>query len=227
VCSQSQSDSAYLKEAKTSGKRFEFSFKTANPKAKKLMRVSFLWSPIEESAPFGNDDGSDAAYGFRGWRESHKNADPLIYLKELVKRWDYPYFDWNEMDTEKIKSYIDRDVPTDRSDTVFLKKDHIDISKDSTPQMTDSVVKMVVKSAMTNGNLYFLLGQDNAIIGTAFAQLALEGWIAQDLKSLTVTTIKRELLPVLINRWERPYRETRKVQLLKMLEVIRKSDSIK
>jgi len=71
----------------------------------------------------------------------------------------------------------------------------------------------------------YLLDQDNAIIGTAFAQLVLEGHIAPDLKKLTVTAIQRELLPMLINRWEPSYRETRRTQLLKMLRVIRKSES--
>jgi uncharacterized protein YfeS len=224
VCSQSPSDSAYLKEARTTGERFEFSFKNANPKAKKLMREPFLWSPIEESAPFGSDDGSDAAYGFREWRESHKNADPLIYLKELVKRWDYPYFDWNEMDTEKIKAYLAVKFPMNHAEPAVLKRDLMSMTGDSLKGTSDSAIVQILESSRGNMGLHYLEGQDDAIIATAFAQLALEGWIAQDLKMLASTAIQRELLPVLINRWDLPYRKTRKAQLLKMLEVVRKCE---
>jgi len=47
---------------------FEYSFKNAHPNAQALMKDDFYWSPIEETAPFGSDDGWEAAYGFREWR---------------------------------------------------------------------------------------------------------------------------------------------------------------
>lgn len=71
----------------------------------------------------------------------------------------------------------------------------------------------------------FLLGQDNAIIGTGFAQFALEGRVDIDLKTLTITAIKRQLLPVLINRYDENDRNKRKEQLTKMLAVISKANS--
>ena len=55
------------------------------------MKDEFYWSPIEETAPFGSDDGSDAAYGFRQWRLLNKNISPVVYLKELIERWQYPF----------------------------------------------------------------------------------------------------------------------------------------
>ncbi len=69
----------------------------------------------------------------------------------------------------------------------------------------------------------FLLGQDNAIIGTGFAQFVLEGKIDDELKALTITALNRQLLPVLIDRYDDNYRDERKEQLTKMLEVIRKA----
>jgi hypothetical protein len=39
--------------------RFAFALETANPKAKKLMKDKFFWSSVEESAPFGSDDGRE------------------------------------------------------------------------------------------------------------------------------------------------------------------------
>jgi uncharacterized protein YfeS len=32
------------------------------------MNEEFYWSPIEETAPFGNDDGADIYAGFKDWR---------------------------------------------------------------------------------------------------------------------------------------------------------------
>jgi len=165
---------------------FRFSYINANPKAKKLMKEDFFWDPIAETGPFGSDDGSDAAYGFRKWIASNKGADPLIYLRHLIIVWGYPYFDLVELDAAKINEYMKADK---------------------------------------NMGASYLLGQDNAIIGTAFAQLSLEGQVTPDLKRLTVTAIQRELLPLLIDRWNVEYRKTRRTQLNKMLDVIRKCDS--
>ena len=85
---------------------FRYSFDAANPKAQKLMKEDFFWSPIEETAPFGSDDGSDAAYGFYRWRPDHKQTDPMKYLNELFARWNYPLFDRNELDSIKINMGI-------------------------------------------------------------------------------------------------------------------------
>ncbi|MBO9660325.1 MAG: hypothetical protein J7527_16005, partial [Chitinophagaceae bacterium] len=84
---------------------FEFAYKNAHPNAKVLMPEDFYWSAIEETAPFGNDDGFDAAYGFRTWRRSNKTAKPRVYLDETIASWGYPYFDYREMDSLKIKAY--------------------------------------------------------------------------------------------------------------------------
>ncbi|MBK7880598.1 MAG: hypothetical protein IPJ83_08600 [Saprospiraceae bacterium] len=91
---------------KTQMDNYELTPETAHPNAKKLMTEEFYWSPIEESGPFGNDEGSDAFYGFRQWRQSNKTISPIVFLKELIDGWGYPPFDWNEMDTTKISQYI-------------------------------------------------------------------------------------------------------------------------
>ncbi len=61
----------------------------AHPKAKQIMTEEFYWSPIEESGPFGSDDGSDAFYSFRQWRVNNKTVSPTVYLKELNEEWGY------------------------------------------------------------------------------------------------------------------------------------------
>jgi uncharacterized protein YfeS len=81
----------------------------AHPNAKALLTEDFYWSPIEETAPFGSDDGSDSFYGFKDWRRSNKSSSPLIYLRDLIDGWGYKHFDWKEMDTMKIQKYISSD----------------------------------------------------------------------------------------------------------------------
>jgi uncharacterized protein YfeS len=135
------------------------------------MKEEFFWIPIEESAPFGSDDGSDAAYGFREWRVSHTNTDPMVYLKDLIAEWNYLYFDWTELDTNEIKIYIAKEA-----------------------------------SDKGMGRIY-LLGLDNAIIGTGFSELVLKGHISHDIKNLTIIAIQRELLPLLIKNYEVNYQQ--------------------
>ena len=159
---------------------YKLSAQTAHPKAKKILTEDFYWSPIEETGPFGNDDGSDAFYGFRKWRMTNKNISPLKYIDELLNRWNYPSFNMYEMDTSKIKDYVSANM----------------------------------------GNRY-LLGYDDAIIAVGFGQFVLEGKIDEDICNLTKTAIKRELLPILIDRWGE-YKKIRIDQLNKMLIVIDK-----
>lgn len=188
------------------------------------MKEDFYWSPIEETGPFGSDDGSDAAYGFRKWRMANKNQSPVIYLKELIISWKYPYFDWNEMDSEKIKDYLESKVyPTeaDIEQNVKQLKEAIKSSPDTSMlNMDDGQFRQVVISASQSMGGTFLTGQDNAVIGTGFAQFALEGRIDSELKTLVITAIKRQLLPVLMDGYDKEYRNERKEKLIKMLAVI-------
>ena len=164
--------------------RFEFSLKTANPAAQHLMKEDFYWSPIEETGPFGSDDGSDAAYGFRDWRTSHPTSTPMSYLKDLIARWDYPYIALDEMDTVAVSKYL--------------------------------------KASSQNMGIRFLVGIDNAIIGTGYAQFVLEGKIDSSLKALSEIAIKRELMEILLTHFGMDYRDRRKSILKKMLSVVEK-----
>lgn len=155
---------------------------SAHPKAKKLLTEDFYWSPLEESGPFGSDDGSEAFYGFRYWRASNKKTSPIVYLKELIAEWGYQPFDLNEMNQENLKRYI--------------------------------------SASEISGRI--LTGQDEAIIAIGFGQFVLEGKIDEDIRSLTKTAINRELLPVIIERWDSKYRKIRVEQLNKMLAILDK-----
>ena len=208
---------------------FEYSFKSAHPKAQALMTEEFYWSPGEETAPFGSDDGWEAAYGFREWRVSNKAASPVTYLKDLIARWQYPFFDYNEMDTTKIKEYINQKKQLSEADIQqqinTLKEINKNSADTSSMKLDDKQLREVILSSSRGMNGIYLLGQDNAIIGIGFAQFVLEGRIDNDIKSLTITAIKRQLLPLLINRYDESYRDKRKQQLTKMLAVISKATS--
>jgi uncharacterized protein YfeS len=85
---------------------FELSPDKAHPNAKKFLTEDFYWSPIEETGPFGSDDGSDCFYGFAEWRMGNRNESPVTYLKELIQEWSYPTFDLNVTDSEKVKQLL-------------------------------------------------------------------------------------------------------------------------
>jgi len=78
----------------------------AHPTAKRLMNEDFYWSPIEETAPFGSDDGADTYAGFAEWRATHKTGNPKKFLMEEIESWDYPTFDLYETHFEKLKPYL-------------------------------------------------------------------------------------------------------------------------
>jgi uncharacterized protein YfeS len=83
-------------------------FDKAHPNAKRLMNEEFYFSPIDETAPFGNDDGADTYAGFKDWRQTHKTNNPKQFLDQQIAYWDYPKFDINEADLEKLKPYLNQ-----------------------------------------------------------------------------------------------------------------------
>ena len=44
---------------------------TAHPRARELMVEPMFWDCLDEAAPFGSDEGSDAYYEWRNWREEN------------------------------------------------------------------------------------------------------------------------------------------------------------
>jgi len=223
---QTKDKKQFDNSTKTQMDNYELSPETAHPKAKKIMTEDFYWSPIEESGPFGSDDGSDAFYGFRQWRQSNRTISPTVYLKELIQGWGYPPFDWNEMDTKKISEYISAKTQTDNSEiekNIPAMLEHFKNMGDSSgKQIDEAQLREIVSATSSSMGGTFLLGLDNAIIAVGFGQFVLEGKIDEDIKALTKTAIKRELLPILIDRWDGEYIKTRKEQLTKMLVTIDK-----
>lgn len=226
---QIRSDLTTEKQQNKAMSNFQFTLESAHPNARSLMTDEFYFSSIEETGPFGSDDGFDAAYGFREWRLLNKTTSPERYLKDLIESWHYPFFDYHEMDTSKIKEYINQRMELSESDMqqqINILKEMSKNSPDTSKKELDDqqLSEMIISSSQGMNGIY-LLGQDNAIIGIGFAQFVLEGRIDEDFKSLTIIAIRRQLLPLMINRYDDNYRKLRKRQLTKMLDVINKSPS--
>lgn len=191
---------------------FELSPENAHPKAKELLTEDFYWSPIEESAPFGSDDGSDAFYGFREWRNKNKTESPIEYLKELLSEWGFPPFDWYTLDTIKINEYIKGNNTIDNSviqDQIPAMKEHFkEMAEREGKEFDEELFNQSINAATGDMGGTYLLGIDNAITAVGFGQFVLEGTIDKELKELTKIALQRELTPILIDRWS-DYKETR------------------
>lgn len=200
--------------------------KNAHAKAKSLMQEDFFWSPIDEAGPFGSDSGADATEGFNQWRKHNKDVSPIKYLSDLLVSWGMPLLDWNELGESKIKEFIETKADIgDLSRQVEQLREVIKNSPSDFPgELSEEALQNIIfQSAASMGGIY-LLQMDNAIIGTGFAQFAIEGKIDEDLQYLTYTALKRQLLPVLIERYNGDHKEIRKQMLEKMLNVIEQAN---
>jgi len=81
-------------------------FDKAHPNAKRLMNEEFYFSPIEETGPFGSDDGADTYAGFKDWRQTHQTDNPKEFLTEQIDSWGYPAFDITETNIENLRPYL-------------------------------------------------------------------------------------------------------------------------
>ena len=81
-------------------------FEKIHPDAKSLMTEDFYFNHIDETSPFGNDDGADTYAGFKDWRQTHKTSSPKEFLNEQINSWGYPKFDLYETDIEKLRPYL-------------------------------------------------------------------------------------------------------------------------
>lgn len=96
------------------------------------------------------------------------------------------------------------------------------IAKDSGSEFSEEQFKELITTISGGMGETFLTGIDNAIIGVGFGQFVLEGKIDEDIKALTQTAIKRELLPILLEKWTNEYQASRVNQLNQMLKVLDK-----
>ncbi|MBO6516575.1 MAG: hypothetical protein JJ975_08490 [Bacteroidia bacterium] len=74
--------------------------------AKELMKEAFYWSPIEESSPFGSDDGADALMMFEEWHGSNSGEPSMVFLEEIIEEWGTQSFDHNIDDSTGIEELL-------------------------------------------------------------------------------------------------------------------------
>ena len=177
--------------------QFRFTWQTAHPNAKSLMKDNFFWSEMEDEAPFGSDAGSDAAYGFYRWRQDHRSQSPVNYLKELLASQNHPQFAWGELDTAKIKLFITIPAHPDPATVEQAVQSIKNNQRSDKKKLTDEEIRRTILEGGKNMGLTYLVNQDESIIATAFAQLVLEGKIDPAIKNYARIALKREMLPVI------------------------------
>ena len=84
-------------------------FEKVHPDAKMIMNEDFYFNPIDETGPFGNDDGADTYAGFKDWRHVHLKDNPKTFLLEQIDYWGYPKFDIYETDIKKLNPYLKKE----------------------------------------------------------------------------------------------------------------------
>lgn len=195
-------------------------FVTAHPNAKKLLKESFYWDPIEETAPFGNDLGYDAYYSFAEWNQKPNNGNIINLLNQLIDEIGVASFDIKSTDAEVVKKYITRPTEVDTSMIdMVIEQNKKSASFNNSPKNNkpdEEIRKLLIESASQRGNLN-LLSIDNIIIGLGYSQFVQSGKIDAELKSLTAIAIQRQLLPLILETWPEDYKEIRKEQLEIML----------
>jgi uncharacterized protein YfeS len=217
--------------AQSDNGRFEFSPATAKPIARDLMKEEFFWSPIDESGPFGSDGGSDAAYGFHKWRETHPSISPIVYLKGLIGSWHYPEIAWDEMDTAKIKNYMKTPYflsqsQIDQQINLLKQENNRSPTAPGAKKLSDEEIKQIVTSSGKNMGISYLIDLDEAIVGTAFAQFVLEGKVDSKIKYYVTKALEREMLTILTRQFGQPdQQQAHNEKMIKLLRVVKKMPS--
>ena len=99
---------------------------TAHPRARELMTEEVLWDCVDEEAPFGSDEGHDAYYEFRSWREQNKEANLTACLAWIMQNGNLQ--EYNE--TLCSDAIIVRDLES--PDESFLADDYDMFTLDTT-----------------------------------------------------------------------------------------------
>jgi len=209
--------------------KFEFSPNTAHPNARALMKEDLFWSPIDESGPFGSDAGSAAAYGFQIWRKIHTATSPIIYLEQLIDSWNFPPFAWDELDTAKIELYISAPAHPDQAfiaqmvDMLKKESERYSSMPGGGKKLTDEQIRQIATNSQKNMGASYLSSINEAIIGTAFAQIVIEGKVDSNIKYYASKAIQREMLPTITRQLGQPDQvKAHNDKMNKLLQVVEK-----
>jgi len=98
----------------------------AHPRARELMTEEFLWDCADEEAPFGSDEGWEAYYEFRRWREENTTENLTACLAWIMQGEDLK--DYN--DVLSSNESIERDI--ENPDEAFLAERYDMFTLDAT-----------------------------------------------------------------------------------------------
>lgn len=174
-------------------------FQFAHIKAKKILKDKIFWDPDEETGPFCFNK-LELVEDFRIWRTNNLKQSPIQYLQNKLKETNWPEFDWLELDPIKIQNYIDTCNNNINSNKPEIKE-RIEIEDvewdESLNLLFDKQMSMITSifgdSVVSDIN--------NNIISIGFGQFILEGFMENKLWNFTVLAVKREKLPMLLEKW--------------------------
>ena len=81
-----------------------------HPSARRLLDDPWFWSGTDNSAPHGNDTGSDLLHEFLRWDASNRSMSPLTFLADFLRSWQIEPIAWHEIDPATVHSLL-RDDP--------------------------------------------------------------------------------------------------------------------
>ncbi|GAA4319284.1 hypothetical protein [Flaviaesturariibacter amylovorans] len=84
----------------------EIALANAHPTAQKLMKDEFFYSVVDDSAPFGNDDGWDVLYSLKEWLPDNEGTSKKEFIDSKLSEWDYPAFNYLTTDIEDAKAFV-------------------------------------------------------------------------------------------------------------------------
>jgi uncharacterized protein YfeS len=98
---------------------------TAHPRARELMTEECFWDCTDEIAPFGSDEGFDAYYEWRSWREENPEA-PLIECLDWIMSGRLQEFNESLLAEDRLEEDVDD------PDSAFLSEDYDVFTLDAT-----------------------------------------------------------------------------------------------
>ena len=192
-------------------------------RARTILTQEFYWNSADDFSPFGNDDGSDAFHYFREWLKENESSSPVTFLNQLLEEWGYPKFDLTMLDETEIAKYLEIKGGGISSDQISTMREHFKLmSEQAGKEFKEEDFQQIMSMSSESMGWTYLYSQNNAVIAIGFGQFVLQGKIDNDIAELVKTTIHRELLPVLITRFDEKLQEERKEKLNQMLSDLSK-----
>ena len=89
ACNQTKSNADFIQAPinDTSMSDYSPTFEKAHPIAKSIMQDSFYFNVIEETSPFGSDDGADTYANFKNWLSINPDGNPKVFLLNQIDEW--------------------------------------------------------------------------------------------------------------------------------------------